>query len=441
MWPVFCYGPEQSVAIVQGRSFAMGQVELCVAGQSVIRLFPSTLHKHSVYKHHAGEGLTQLLLLVHVRSVDARHAHRLRHGVTAEGLSQLLVQHNLDQSRLIPLHLSLDGTLERLLESRPRGDLDTLQAARLGHLGVLNTHVELRAHEVVRVPERRVALLGSPLVVAEHHHGDCGPLAAAARRQLVHGDAEGTITGEANHRHVRLANLGTQDRREAVAAWAEEPRREVLAALGEGWVGVANRAVVADVCRDDRIRGQRALDRAPDLARRHMLRVPGTSPLVPRGALIVLLMGHALELLSPCRLAALDELLTTSAVSLTRGWRKLCQDAISDLGSIALDANGDGLGQADACLVDVLLDELGITRPVVHATIGRQAGEGVQACAQGQNHIGLCHQLHARLRAVVAQGARVERVLTWESIIVLVVAADRRRQPLCKLARGLNAPL
>jgi hypothetical protein len=68
-----------------------------------------------------------------------------------------------------------------------------------------------------------------------------------------------------DHRRVGLADLGAEDRRQAVAAGTEQAGREVFAALLEGRVGVADGAVVADVGRDDRFLRQGGLDGAPGL--------------------------------------------------------------------------------------------------------------------------------------------------------------------------------
>ena len=44
---------------------------------------------------------------------------------------------------------------------------------------------------------------------------------------------ECAVAGEADHRHLGAADLGADDRREAVAAGAEESRRQVLAPVIE----------------------------------------------------------------------------------------------------------------------------------------------------------------------------------------------------------------
>ena len=52
--------------------------------------------------------------------------------------------------------------------------------------GVFHPEVEFGADEVVVVPQRRVALLRAPLVVAEDDHGDGRPFVSTAGCHLVH---------------------------------------------------------------------------------------------------------------------------------------------------------------------------------------------------------------------------------------------------------------
>mmetsp|Transcript_89555 Transcript_89555/g.274200 ORF Transcript_89555/g.274200 Transcript_89555/m.274200 type:complete len:667 (+) Transcript_89555:426-2426(+) len=379
-------------------------------------------------------------LPLHVSGAHPDDELRGGHRVPPEGLAQLLVEHDLDQRGLVPLHLPLNGALQRLLELLLRGRLHALEAARLRDLRVLHAVVELRADEVVLVPQRGVPLLGAPLVVPEDNHGDSGPVTAAASRQLVHGNAESAVSGEAHDGRARRADLGAEDRGEAVAARTEEAGGEVLPPGLERRVSVADRAIIADVRRDDGVGGQRLLDDAPGHARRHALGLAGAAALVPGGARVVGLVVHRAELHGPGRLAGLDQRLAVRAVGVARRRGELVQDALSDQARIALDADGDRLGEADARLVDVHLDQLRLRRPIIDA-VGGQRGEGVQARPQREDDVGLRDQLHRRLGAVVAEWPSGERVAPGESVVVLVVAAHRRGEPLRQLFRSLDAAL
>ena len=102
---------------------------------------------------------------------------------------------------------------------------------------------------------------------------------------------------------------------------------------------------------------------------------------------------------------------------------------------VAADADRDRLGQADAVGVDVDLDDLRVLRPVVDAVAG-QRRERVEPGAERQHDVGLGDQLHRRLRAVVAERADGERMRAGEGVVVLVVAADRRVEPLGERRRS-----
>src|SRR6185312_6505288 len=162
-----------------------------------------------------------------------------------------------------------------------------------GNLRIAQIGIEFGADEIVVVPEDRIAFLGAPLVIAEHHHGDPRPFLAANRAHLVHRDAERSVTGETDAGRVGIADLGSDDRRKSIAARSEQARRQIFAALLEGWIGVADRAVVADIAGDDGVARQTGLNRAPGLARRHPLLVALACVLVPGRARIVFLMIHA----------------------------------------------------------------------------------------------------------------------------------------------------
>src|SRR4029077_12918257 len=126
------------------------------------------------------------------------------------------------------------------------------------------------------------------------------------RGHLVHRDAEGAIAGEADHRDVRVADLGANDRREAVATGAKQARGQVLPPAREHRVGIADGAVVADVARDDGIRWQRSDDGPPRLPRRHVPGLARPALGVPHGAGVVSLMVELGERLRPAALVLLD---------------------------------------------------------------------------------------------------------------------------------------
>src|SRR4029077_8086876 len=124
---------------------------------------------------------------------------------------------------------------------------DAFKAAAFSHLCVTEMRIEFGADEIVVVPEDRIALLGAPLVVAENDHRDAWPLFAADRAHLAHGNSECAIARKADTRRIRIANFGTDDRRKTVTAWPEQAGRQVFPGLVEHRIGIADRAVVADV--------------------------------------------------------------------------------------------------------------------------------------------------------------------------------------------------
>src|SRR5581483_5194381 len=187
------------------------------------------------------------------------------------------------------------------------------------------------------VPEDRVALLSAPLIVAEQNHGDAWIFLAADRAHLAHGDAEGAVAGETDAGRVRVADLGTDDRREAVAARAEQAGGEIFPSLLEGRIGIADGAVVADIAGDDGVLRQADLDRAPGLARRHAVGVPFARVRVPGRAGIVVLVVHAGELLQPARLGGVNERLALLASGIAGRRRKLLEDGLRHQLGIAAD--------------------------------------------------------------------------------------------------------
>ena len=78
-------------------------------------------------------------------------------------------------------------------------------------------------------------------------------------------------------------------------------------------------------------------------------------------------------------------------------------------------------------MVGVDLDDLGVFRPVVHAVLG-QGAKRAQARTQGDDNVGLRHELHARFAALVAQGAAPLQVAGREAVVVLVAVDHRATQ-------------
>merc|ERR1719281_894548 len=135
-------------------------------------------------------------VIIHVLCADLGDAVRGRHCIAAKGLAELLIEHHLNECRLVLGHLSLHRGGERFLQLSFCLHLDALQAAGLSHLCILHTHIQLSSNEVVVIPQRGVPLLGTPLVIAEHYHSDCWPIVATTCCHLIHGDAERSVTSK-----------------------------------------------------------------------------------------------------------------------------------------------------------------------------------------------------------------------------------------------------
>src|SRR3546814_13762481 len=108
---------------------------------------------------------------------------------------------------------------------------DVCSSDLLGHLRIAQVRVELGADEVVVVPQRGLALLGAPLVVAEDHHGDRRPLLAADRAPPVHRAPVGPLPGEPHPRPPAPAALGADHRGKTVYQQASHARSTALTAL------------------------------------------------------------------------------------------------------------------------------------------------------------------------------------------------------------------
>ena len=75
--------------------------------------------------------------------------------------------------------------------------------------------------------------------------------------------------------------------------------REIFAALFESRIGIADRAIIADVGGDDRVFRKCGLYCTPRHARAHPVGLCGTRPLVPCRARIIILVIHRREFLCP----------------------------------------------------------------------------------------------------------------------------------------------
>src|SRR6202035_1257376 len=98
-----------------------------------------------------------------------------------------------------------------------------------------------------------------------------------------------------------------------VTAGAEQARCQIFSALVERRICVSDRAIVADVARNDRVLRQSRLDRPPGLARRHAVMVALARIRVPGRARIIVLVVHARESLQPTGLRRMDERLALVA--------------------------------------------------------------------------------------------------------------------------------
>src|ERR1700722_184493 len=243
-------------------------------------------------------GFSGDLLRPHVFPLDAGDDDRLLHGVAAERFAEFLVEHDLDEGG-DALFLILAGLPQRIgqFSLGPHGD--ALEAAAFGDLGVAQVGIEFGADEVVGVPEDRIALLGAPLVIAEHNHGDSRPVIAADRAHFAHRDSERAVAGEAYAWGVGVADLGADDRGKSVAAWSEQSGRKIFAALFNREIAVTDRTIIADVAGDDGVTGQARLDRTPGLARRHQILIALAGVRVPGGARLGIRGVHAGRGLEP----------------------------------------------------------------------------------------------------------------------------------------------
>ena len=139
-------------------------------------------------------------------TADASHFHRLLHRITPERLAKLLIKHDFDKGRNALL-LCLASLLQRCRNLGLCADSDAFEATTLGNAGIREMRIKLGAHEIIIIPERRIALFGAPLIITENYHRNGGPLLAANRAHFRHRDTEGTITGKANDWNIGIANF------------------------------------------------------------------------------------------------------------------------------------------------------------------------------------------------------------------------------------------
>ena len=119
------------------------------------------------------------------------------------------------------------------------------------------------------------------------------------------------------------------------------------------------------------------------------------------------------------------------------GTGKLFQNPLRHRLRVALDADGDLLGEPDPIDIDVDLDDLGVLWPIVDAIAGK-CREGAEPGTERQHHIGLRDQLYRRLRAVIAEGTGRQRMRAGKSVVMLIAAADWRVEPLGQRLRGVD---
>ena len=203
-------------------------------------------------------------LWAEVGTADARNFHRLLHRITAERLAKLLIKHDFDKGRNTLL-LCVAGFLKRCGDLGLCVDGNAFKATALGNAGIREMRIKLGAHEIVIIPECRIALFCAPLVIAENNHRYGGPFFAANRAHFRHRDAEGTITRKANDRNIGIADFRADDGGEALTAWPKQAGSEIFATLFKSRVGVADGAIIADIGRDNRLLWQCGLNSAPSL--------------------------------------------------------------------------------------------------------------------------------------------------------------------------------
>src|SRR6185369_9362741 len=179
------------------------------------------------YPNHSSD-----LLRAHVFAADTGHHRRLLHRVAAERLAELLIENHLDEGRHALL-LSLAGRAQRLGQLGLRLYCHAFQSATFRDLCIAEMRIELGSDEIIVEPENRIALFRAPLIVAEDHHRDAGIFLAPDRAHLAHRDPKGAVAGKAYAGNVGIADLGADDRGKAVAAWAEQPGRQIFPSLVE----------------------------------------------------------------------------------------------------------------------------------------------------------------------------------------------------------------
>jgi len=177
--------------------------------------------------------------------------------------------------------------------------------------------------------------------------------------------------GETHDGGIRATDLRPYDRRKAVAARPEQPRRQIFCARFKSRIGVADRAIVADVGRDDRSRGS-AAGLAPGLARRH----PAQGPSLGRGRSRWCRDRSSRD---PSRSAPAPRptLFDARARAAPRGRSpprpaQRREQPLRHASRVAQMPDVDALGQPDAIRVDVDLNDLRTLRPIVDPVAGQR---------------------------------------------------------------------
>ena len=106
-------------------------------------------------------------------------------------------------------------------------------------------------------------------------------------------------------------------------------------------------------------------------------------------------------------------------------------------GGIAADADRNLLDQSEHLRVGIDLDYFRALRPVIHAVL-RQRAERAEPGAECEHDVRLRDQLHARLRALIAERPAPERMARGEAVIVQIAGHDGGAELLgqCHRRRG-----
>ena len=117
---------------------------------------------------------------------------------------------------------------------------------------------------------------------------------------------------------------------------------------------------------------------------------------------------------------------------------KLLEDLLGNHLGVALDGDGDFLGQPDTVGVDIDLDDLGILRPVIDA-VTRQGRERVEPRAQAPAPRRPARSVPSPPWSRCSRAGRRTAGASPGSVVVLVAAADRRSSSFRPALRRRNA--